>query len=45
MKIPMYYNPRDYREIERMMKTSQANGKYIPKQSMKVKNKKRRKKK
>ena len=20
MKIPMYYNPRDYREIERMMK-------------------------
>lgn len=24
MKIPMYYNARDYREIERMMKTSQT---------------------
>lgn len=45
MKIPMYYNPSEYRELARMMKTSQTDAKYIPKQSMKVKNKKRRKKK
>ena len=45
MKFSMYYNPWNYREVERMLKTSQTNAKYIPKQSMKVKNKKRRKKK
>ena len=45
MKIPMYYKLSDYREMERMMKISQTNGKYIPKRSMKIKNKKRRKKK
>lgn len=45
MKISMYYKLSDYREMERMMKNSQTNGKYIPKRSMKIKNKKRRKKK